>query len=190
MKRYIKTSTCDGYWYHARHGVGPGTIPRDCHLLKVVEDPDNSRKDYFLLDRALTSAELKEFDLKEECPPQITASSAIQASKAFPNKWKQDKGDGYRFLMDYTDPDRLGTFQAHITMLKAYDDADYVWAYIDGLRVKFYDSKGLVDKMWLWSYEPDDYAGDVMGYVNDVFDAVCNELIQMNSTIKPVMVHN
>lgn len=69
MKRYIRTTRCDGYWYHARHGVGPGTIPRDCHLLDVVEDPDNSWKDYFLLDRALTAEELREFDLKEECPP-------------------------------------------------------------------------------------------------------------------------
>lgn len=83
MRRKIYcTSECNGYWYHARHGVGPGTIPRDVHLLKVVEDPENSWKDYFLLDRALTSDELAEYDLKEKCPPQIEASTSIKASQS------------------------------------------------------------------------------------------------------------
>lgn len=113
----------------------------------------------------------------------------VKSSTAFPNKWKLDKGDGYRFLMDYTDPDRFGTFSAHVTMLKAYDDADYAWASIDGLVVKFYNRKGFIDKMPLWSYEPEEYSGDVAGYVYDVFNAVCDELINLNKDVKPVMVH-
>ena len=82
MKRYIKAYIDDGqgYWYHARHGVGPGTIPSDVKLLKVVEDPENSWKDYFLLDRALTTEELNEYDLKEKCPPSVNCSTSVKAS--------------------------------------------------------------------------------------------------------------
>lgn len=82
MRRKIYcTSDCKGYWYHARHGVGPGTIPRDVKLIKVVEDPENSWKDYFLLDRALTTQELSDYDLKEKCPPSVECSVSVDASK-------------------------------------------------------------------------------------------------------------
>ena len=78
MRRKIySTSDCKGYWYHARHGIGPGTIPNDVHLIKVVDDPENRWKDYICLDRFLTTQELRDYDLKEECPPQITASTNV-----------------------------------------------------------------------------------------------------------------
>lgn len=114
----------------------------------------------------------------------------IKSSSALPNKWELDKGDGHRFIMRYSDPDRLGTFTADITEVHPYNDADYAWAHVDGLSAKFYNRQGYIDKMHLWSYEPEDYADDVAGYVYDVFDAVCDELIKMNEKVKPVMVHN
>ena len=54
------------YWYKFRHGLGPGTMPKDCHILKVIDD---GWKDYVLLDRMLTTQELNEYEIKEETPP-------------------------------------------------------------------------------------------------------------------------
>lgn len=114
----------------------------------------------------------------------------IKSSTSYPNKWKIDKGDGHRFIMYYSDPDRFGTFTGDVTEIHPYNDADYAWAHIDGLTVKFYNRSGYIDKMYLWSYEPDDYADDVAGYVYDVYDAVCDTLVDLNKDVKPVMVHN
>lgn len=108
----------------------------------------------------------------------------------FPNRTKIDKGDGHRFFVYYTNPDRLGTMRAQIQEIHPYNDADYAWAAVDGLQVKFYNRKGLIDKMPLWSYEPDDYADDVMSYVDDVLDAICDELVKLNENVKPVIVHD
>lgn len=55
------------YWYKFRHGLGPGTMPRDCQILKVIDD---GWKDYVLLDRMLTTQELNEYEIKEETPPE------------------------------------------------------------------------------------------------------------------------
>lgn len=72
MKRYIKSNTQpDGYWFLCRHGIGPGTIPNDCHVLEVVDHPTNPWKCYIKLDRFLTTEELKYYDLKEESPEEV-----------------------------------------------------------------------------------------------------------------------
>ena len=55
------------YWYLFKHGLGPGTMPKDCHLLKVIED---GWKDYVLLDRMLTTDELNEYEIKEATPSE------------------------------------------------------------------------------------------------------------------------
>ncbi len=82
-----------------------------------------------------------------------------------------------------------GRIKADVTKLAAYDDADYVWARIDdNWTVKFIQDGKQIDRMILWSYEPDDYES-VEEYVNDVLDQVVVELIDSNEDIKPVMIH-
>lgn len=55
------------YWYYSRHGMGPGTIPRDVTVLDWYEE---GYKTWMLLDKMLTTQELNDYDLKEEFPPE------------------------------------------------------------------------------------------------------------------------
>lgn len=59
------------YWYYGRHGIGPGTIPQGVTVLDTVEE---GWKTWMLLDKLLTTEELKYYDLKEEWPPEGSIS--------------------------------------------------------------------------------------------------------------------
>lgn len=77
MKKYIKSYTADelkaqlgdnypkgGYLYILKHGIGPGTIPRDVTVVKTKDLPN-----YYIavwLDRFLTAEELKQYDIPSE----------------------------------------------------------------------------------------------------------------------------
>lgn len=54
------------FWYYTKHGLGPGTVPRDVEILDVYED-DNWGT-YIKLDKVLTTDELNYYDLKEKVP--------------------------------------------------------------------------------------------------------------------------
>lgn len=54
----------DGYMYLTKHGLGPGTLPKDAHLLKAKDLPHYMTAIW--LDRFLTTDELKKFDIYPE----------------------------------------------------------------------------------------------------------------------------
>ena len=54
----------DGYMYLTKHGLGPGTLPKDVHLLKSKELPHYMTAIW--LDRFLTTDELKKLDIYPE----------------------------------------------------------------------------------------------------------------------------
>lgn len=56
------------FWYYTKHGLGPGTIPRDVEILDVMEDENWGT--YIKLDKVLTTDELEYYNLKE-CPPKL-----------------------------------------------------------------------------------------------------------------------
>lgn len=58
------------YWYFTLHGIGPGTIPKDLHVLESREGKNDKGTLglYICLDGILNTSELKEFDLKELTP--------------------------------------------------------------------------------------------------------------------------
>ncbi len=60
------------YWYFTLHGTGPGTIPKDLHVLESREGKNDKGTIglYICLDGVLNTSELKEFDLKEMTPPE------------------------------------------------------------------------------------------------------------------------
>jgi hypothetical protein len=70
--KYIKASTFEngqsypgeGYRYLTKHGIGPGTLPKDVTLLKVEDLPNWYTAIY--LDRFLTKEELEYYDIYPE----------------------------------------------------------------------------------------------------------------------------
>lgn len=54
----------DGYMYITKHGLGPGTLPKDAHLLKWKDLPHYMTAIW--LDRFLTTDELKQYDIYPE----------------------------------------------------------------------------------------------------------------------------
>ena len=55
------------FWYYSKHGMGPGTIPKDVKVVDWYED-DNYNT-WIALDGVLTTQELREYELKEQKPP-------------------------------------------------------------------------------------------------------------------------
>ena len=55
------------FWYYSKHGMGPGTIPKDVKVVDWYEDDDYNT--WVALDDVLTTQELREYDLKEQKPP-------------------------------------------------------------------------------------------------------------------------
>lgn len=55
------------FWYYSKHGIGPGTIPKDVKVVDWYEDDDYNT--WIALDGVLTTQELREYELKEQKPP-------------------------------------------------------------------------------------------------------------------------
>lgn len=64
MKRYIKSSSERPYLYIFKHGVGPGTLPKDVDIVKTKDLPNGYTAVW--LDRFLTTSELKQYDIPSE----------------------------------------------------------------------------------------------------------------------------
>lgn len=60
------------YWYWTKHGLGPGTLPKDVRVLDVKEGPNRkgTMGDFICLDAVLNTSELKEYDLIELAPSE------------------------------------------------------------------------------------------------------------------------
>ena len=55
------------FWYYSKHGMGPGTLPKDVKVVDWYEDDDYNT--WVALDSVLTTQELREYGLKEQKPP-------------------------------------------------------------------------------------------------------------------------
>jgi hypothetical protein len=64
MKVYIKSSSNNGYLYIFKHGVGPGTLPKDVNVIRSKDLPNYYTAVW--LDRFLTADELKQYDIPSE----------------------------------------------------------------------------------------------------------------------------
>ena len=54
-----------GYWYFTRHGVQPGSVPRNILIDELIDKDGGS---YFLANRFLTTDELREYEIEERSP--------------------------------------------------------------------------------------------------------------------------
>lgn len=64
MKIYIKSDSHNGYLYIFKHGLGPGTIPKDVAIVKEKDLPNGYTAVW--LDRFLRTNELKAYDIPSE----------------------------------------------------------------------------------------------------------------------------
>lgn len=65
MKRYIRSSQVpNSYLYIFKHGIGPGTIPRDIEVIRTKDLPNGYTAVW--LNRFLTYDELKQYDIPSE----------------------------------------------------------------------------------------------------------------------------
>ena len=86
------------------------------------------------------------------------------------------------------DPNNL---KADISEVHPYDEADYAWARIGSkghMQVQFIRNGKVFDTMQ-FAYFDEDYH-DPEAYINDVINTVCEDLLDFNKDVEPVMVHN
>lgn len=130
------------FWYYTKHGLGPGTIPKDVNILDVKED-DNWGT-YIKLDKVLTTDELNYYELKEKEP--LTEDIDEQSF----NKLKELAYE----LDDYIE-DKVwvrdfwfdGQFDTTISF-EIYGDWKHDHARFDYYASEWLDNKGLKYKMW------------------------------------------
>lgn len=71
----IRSKTQDnGYWFFTRHGVQPGSIPKDVEILDIVDTPNGT---FVKLNRFLSTKELDYYDLVEKAPESITSDEDV-----------------------------------------------------------------------------------------------------------------
>lgn len=67
----IRSKTQDtGYWFFTRHGVQPGSVPKDVEILDIMDTPNGT---FVKLNRFLSTKELDYYDLVEKAPESITS---------------------------------------------------------------------------------------------------------------------
>ena len=76
IKRYsdVRPYSERKYWYFTTHGVQPGSIPKDLHVLEV-RDGENERGTqgtFVMLDGVLNTSELRKYDMRELAPKEET----------------------------------------------------------------------------------------------------------------------
>ena len=86
MKKVVKANYMNvpgGYRYILKHGIGPGTLPKDVNIVKYGEDRDDWLTEVWL-DRALSKEELEKYDI----PSETTLTSATESDKkVYPRKY-------------------------------------------------------------------------------------------------------
>lgn len=69
MKRRVLSSSRTvkaSAWYVLKHGIGPGTIPKDVSVIGVEDYPENPNRCYVCLNRELTPEEMDEYDILDD----------------------------------------------------------------------------------------------------------------------------
>lgn len=74
----IRSKTQDnGYWFFTRHGVQPGSVPKDVEILDIMDTPNGT---FVKLNRFLSTTELDYYDLVEKAPEGITSAESTKIS--------------------------------------------------------------------------------------------------------------
>lgn len=118
----------------------------------------------------------------------IRSSTTVQAAKKYDEYLNYTRGrTKFRIHISRNhEPD----FEAQISEIHPYDEAEYAWAQIDANKlVKFFKEGKLIDKVQMHYYEDEDHE-DVDEYIDDIIDQVCVGLRDINVGVEPRMMHN
>ena len=120
------------YWYFTTHGVGPGTMPKDLHVLEVREGQNRKGTwgDYVLLDGVLNTDELKTYDMIELAPlDSACTKKSVKAgrTKLKPHsEWSNESASRYSIINGRTGDIENGNDKAKL-IRKCKSMSDPAW---------------------------------------------------------------
>lgn len=187
------------YKYVLRHGLGPGTLPKDVQINDWQDFPNDNWKVVVNLNRPLTDAELEQYDIK----PYIEDHSPISAAIAVLNQAESTPYRKYYRIQGYPglqycvrcqpdfDHEGMGV-KGQVYAIRPYDDAEYYWASFTGDGVVKIIRNGRVEsKMYLGVMDPEMLNDeDIDEWAEEMDQEIIEALVELNEDIPSVMVHN
>ena len=207
-RRSVKADK-NGYLYFTKHGLGPGTLPKDVKLLDWRDVDDNITAIW--LDRFLTTKELNQYDIYPETSDQhkmyskklnsctITASrpdNSYQHYYAYDYKGKNRFSIHYDDVTDIEDPElSFKQFRASVSPIKPYDDGDYAWARIQNGSIDYFRKGKLIKKEYYFMFsdygtDEDPFYENANDWISDITDRACDMLIDLNQNVEPRIIYN
>ena len=207
-RRSVKADK-NGYLYFTKHGVGPGTLPKDVKLIDWRDVDDNITAIW--LDRFLTTKELNQYDIYPETSDQhkmyskklnsctITASrpdNSYQHYYVYDYKGKNRFSIHYDDVTDIEDPElSFRQFRASVSPIKPYDDGDYAWARIQNGSIDYFRKGKLIKKEYYFMFsdygtDEDPFYENANDWISDITDRACDTLIELNQNVEPRIIHN
>lgn len=184
------------YWYFTRHGVQPGSVPKYVNILDIVDKPEGS---YFLADGVILTKDLRDYEIKERKPK----SAVVEASKSpnsaankYPKYMKVSRG-GQNFSVHYNLIDNSPSadahqmwleFQASVSAIKPYDDAEYAWAQIENGHIDVIKGGKVIQQYYY--FDADDMDVENSEWCDIIIDEAIDLIAKINKDIEPRMVYN
>lgn len=193
---YSSTTSSSRYWYFTRHGVQPGSVPKYVNILDIVDTPEGS---YFLADGVISTDDLRNYEIKERKPK----SAVVEASKSpnsvankYPEYMKVSRG-GQNFSVHYNLIDNSPSadahqmwseFQASVSAIKPYDDAEYAWAQIENGHINVIKGGKVIQQYYY--FDADDMDVENSEWCDVIIDEAIDLIAKINKDIEPRMVYN
>lgn len=193
---YSSTTSSSRYWYFTRHGVQPGSVPKYVNILDIVDTPEGS---YFLADGVISTDDLRNYEIKERKPK----SAVVEASKSpnsaankYPKYMKVSRG-GQNFSVHYNLIDNSPSadahqmwseFQASVSAIKPYDDAEYAWAQIENGHINVIKGGKVIQQYYY--FDADDMDVENSEWCDIIIDEAIDLIAKINKDIEPRMVYN
>lgn len=193
---YSATTPSSRYWYFTRHGVQPGSVPKYVNILDIVDTPEGS---YFLADGVIRTDDLRKYEIKERKPE----SGVVEASKSpssvankYPEYMKVSRG-GQDFSVHYNLIDNSPSadahqmwleFQASVSAIKPYDDAEYAWAQIENGHINVIKGGKVIQQYYY--FDADDMDVENSEWCDIIIDEAIDLIAKINKDIEPRMVYN
>lgn len=80
------------------------------------------------------------------------------------------------------------SFQASVSMIAPYDDADYFWAKIHDGKIEYFRNGKRYDTSFYMDAEDMDVENSE--WIDEILYMCCDELVELNKTIQPRIIHD